>query len=100
MRLNLIKRLARKGGMVDVVGIVIPELTESICKVARNQIIVEKEQFLMIDLVLNLAKTYSGKTLYENVVRLYDGKQFPYFESNFLRKVKLLQKKIALFFQE
>jgi hypothetical protein len=24
-------------------------------------------------------------------------RQFPYFESNFLRKVKLLQKKIALF---
>jgi hypothetical protein len=67
MRLNLIKRLARKGGMVDVVGIMIPESTESIRKVARNQIIVEKKTFLMIDLVLSLAKTYSGKTLYENV---------------------------------
>jgi hypothetical protein len=43
----LIKRLARKGGMVDVVGIMIPESTESIRKVARNQIIVEKKTFLI-----------------------------------------------------
>jgi hypothetical protein len=37
MRLNLIKRLARKGGMVDVVGIMIPESTESIRKVGLSQ---------------------------------------------------------------